>query len=137
MHRRNPIAALVFIAAVTCTFVACGDDSGNSAKDQTCEARSDLSSAMNKVVDDVNDGDFSQAKDDLSSVRTASSNLQTSAQNLAQEQRSEIQPDLDELQATTQSLSSVTSLQDLQNIIGSAKSSIDQITSDIKGVLHC
>jgi predicted nucleic acid-binding Zn-ribbon protein len=136
MHRRHRVVTVLVVALVTFGVVACGDDD-NSAKDQTCKARSDLSSAMNKVVDDVKDGNFGEARDDLSSVQSAASNLQTSAQNLAQDQRSEIQPDIDELQATMQSLSSATSLQDLQSTIDSAKGSIDQITSDVKNTLDC
>src|SRR3954462_14219060 len=75
----------------------CGGDDTPSAKSQACTAREDVRHAVDAVGDDVKAGNFGQARDDLTQVRSSLQALTTAHANLKAQERAALQPQIDDL----------------------------------------
>lgn len=123
------------LLAVVLALGACGDD--NSASDQACAARDDLSAAIQKVVDDVKAGNFGDARADLADVRTQAADLRTAVSDLAQKERDKLEPQTDQLKDDLDQLKSATSLDQLSTGLASAATTAQALVSQVESDLGC
>ena len=136
---------LIMFVIVGSAFAACGSSSGGSsgtstpatASQKVCEGRTQLSSAVSNLADDLRAGNFSKAKDDLPAVRDALDSLSTSAQDLKSEESHALSPQIDALKNSIATLKNSSSLSDLQSGFHSIKAQAQSISSQIEGTLKC
>jgi hypothetical protein len=130
----SPLAVLLILATA-----ACGDDEGDaeSASDQVCDARSELSDDLQGVVDDVADGNLGEARDQLDDVQSSLDDLSGALDDLEQEQREELEPHVDHLQSELAELDDAESLDELSSTVDSALASVESILGDVGESLDC
>ena len=144
---RRSARILITFVIVGSAFAACsgGSSSGGSsgtstpatASQKVCEGRTQLSSAVSNLADDLRAGNFSKAKDDLPAVRDALDSLSTSAQDLKSEESHALSPQIDALKNSIATLKNSSSLSDLQSGFHSIKAQAQSISSQIEGTLKC
>lgn len=127
---------LMVPALLAGTVVACSDDEP-SASEQVCDARTDLRSAVNTVVDDVRAGNFGQARDDLQGVSSAFDELKSATDDLAGEQREALSPDVEQLQADVSALTDVSNLDQLGANLSTIQNDVQSIFDEISSSLDC
>jgi hypothetical protein len=132
--RLGVVAVMVVLGAT-----ACGDDGGSdtSAADQVCDARADLDTAVQKVIDDVTSLNFGAARDALGDARSSLDDLVTAVGNLADEEREKIAPEVTQLQEDLSSLDDVNSIDDLTTALGDIQSKAETALSSIESDLDC
>ena len=134
MHRTrlSPLAGAVALAALL--LGACSDE---SASEQVCDDRSELSDQMNEVADQVAEGNLGEAQDELSGVEEEFRDLQSSLDDLSAEQREELAPEVDELEAQVSDLSNAESMDDLSTGAGDVVASVESILGQVGDALSC
>jgi len=115
---------------------ACSGDS-KSASQQVCESRSDFSSAVSKVGDDLKSANFGEARSNASSVQSTFSDLVDSFNKLTQEQRQQLQPQVDKVKSDVSSFSDVRTLDQLQTSIDTTQSDVQAVLDQIQKSLSC
>ena len=145
MSRRNPrrrwlgatstLAVPASMSLAVFLLAACG--STPSAADQVCSDRSQVTSAISSLANDLRSGNFTKAKDDVSAVRSALESLSQSVDQLATEQRQAISPQIDNLKSTISGLKSSDSLSSLTTGLNSARSQLQSIGQQIGNSLNC
>jgi hypothetical protein len=139
MRIRGATRLGVLAIAIVLGASACGDDGGSdtSAADQVCDARADLDTAVQKVIDDVTSLNFGAARDAIGDARSSLDELVTAVRNLADEEREKIAPDVTQLQADLSSLDDVNSIDDLGTALGNIQSKAEAALSSIESDLNC
>ena len=132
---RSTLAVPASMSLAVLLLGACG--STPSAADQVCSDRSQVTSAISSVANDLRSGNFTKAKDDLSAVRSAFESLSQSVDQLATEQRQALSPQIDNLKATISGLKSSDSLSSLTTSLNSARSQLQSIGQQIGNSLNC
>jgi small-conductance mechanosensitive channel len=134
--KRMRVTTLASLSLAALLLGACGSSSP-SAADQVCSDRAQLNSAISSVTSDLRSGNFSEAKDGLTSVRQAFDALTKSVEQLARDQQQALSPQVNDLRATVSSLASSDSLSSLTAGLSSARSQIQSISHQIGDALHC
>ncbi len=116
---------------------ACSSSPPPSASQTVCNDRTQLSSAVSTVVDDVHAGNFGKAKDDLPAIRDAVNSLSESIQGLKSEESKALSPQIGHLKETADNLKSPSSLSDLQSTFNSFKEQLQTIGNQITQTLNC
>jgi predicted nucleic acid-binding Zn-ribbon protein len=126
------LVLVILVAAVA----ACSSDS-KSASEQVCESRSEFSSAVSKVGDDLKSANFGEARSNASSVQSTFSDLVDSFNKLTQEQRQQLQPQVDKVKSDVSSFSDVRNLDQLQTSIDTTQSDVQAVLDQIQKSLSC
>jgi cytochrome c556 len=126
------LAVVMFLAAA-----ACGGSSSKSASQQVCDARSDFSSAVSKVGDDLGAFNLSAASSDASTVQSTFNTLVDSVNKLTQEQRQKLQPQIDQVKSDLSSFSNVGNSDELKSAIDTTKSDVQAVVDGVQGDLSC
>jgi uncharacterized phage infection (PIP) family protein YhgE len=136
-HRkgRGPVT-LAALSLAAFLLAACGS-SGPTAAQQVCSDRSQLSSAVSSVANDLRSGNLSKAKDDLPAVHDAFDSLTKSIEQLATEQRQSLSPKIDELKSSVSGLKNSDSLSSLTTDLRSVRSQVQSISQQVEDGLHC
>jgi phage-related minor tail protein len=116
--------------------VACGSDSP-SASEKVCDARSDLRKAVDNVEQDVSDGNFGKARDQLSDVTKSFDDLSQAASQLKAEQAQALKPEIDALTSTVTNLKNAQSLGDIQTGLGSILTKLQTLYTQVADTLKC
>lgn len=134
--RRWPGRLLLATAALAVTVAgACGDD--QSPEEAFCDARDDLSSSVQSVVDDARAGNFGEAQDGLDDVEAAADEVAETGEDLGADTRAEVQGDVDELRSTLDTLGAASSLEELGASLEDATASIDGIVDALGNTVDC
>ena len=143
---RHPLSLLAALALAAATLAGCGDDdgSGNSsgsadsaATEAVCTARTDLTDALNTVVDDAKAGNFGDARQHGTDVRTSADQLKTAVGDLGQDERDKLQPQVDQLTADLQKVTDATSLAELQATLVTVRTELGELVDTLKSDLGC
>jgi hypothetical protein len=140
MMRRRRIAGAAALCALVAVAAACnGDDESSTSKAQAamCDDANSLSSAVSDLVDDVKNGNFGDAQDQLSTVQSSFGSLERSAKELASTKRSTVQDQLDGVKGTLSDLTSASSLADIGQTLDKAASQLGDVASTISDTLTC
>jgi hypothetical protein len=140
MMRRRRIAGAAALCALVAVAAACnGDDESSTSKAQAamCDDANSLSSAVSDLVDDVKNGNFGDAQDQLSTVQSSFGSLERSAKELASTKRSTVQDQLDGVKGTLSDLTSASSLADIGQTLDKAASQLEDVASTISDILSC
>lgn len=151
--RRFGSAALLLVALVGCSNGTSPERSGAATptgsqprsqgastpaeNEAFCRARDSASAAVQQLVADVNDGDFTAASGDLTSVKSAFDELVTSSKTLATSVKKDIQPALDSFEQTMKSLDDASSASDLVAALGSAATDLSDAMSTLSTNVDC
>lgn len=138
--RRRRIAGAAALCALVAVAAACnGDDESSTSKAQAamCDDANSLSSAVSDLVDDVKNGNFGDAQDQLSTVQSSFGSLERSAKELASTKRSTVQDQLDGVKGTLSDLTSASSLADIGQTLDKAASQLGDVASTISDTLTC
>jgi predicted dinucleotide-utilizing enzyme len=107
------------------------------AQQTVCSDVDTLEQAVDKVLDDVQDGNFGDAADQISAVEAAFDALVTSVQALGDEKQQTLQTQLNELQRTLGDLTSLESLADIGDALDTAESQLGDLVSTVTDSLSC
>ena len=139
--RSFAVTVLVLFAGVGS---ACGSSGGSSSSDSTesaqktvCSNADDLKTSVNKLVDDVKSGNFGDAQDQVSTVKSDFQALEKSAQDLASSKKSAVKDDLDQVKGTLTDLSSANSTEEIQSTLNTAKKELDSTVDAVKKTVNC
>ncbi len=130
----------MLVAAVAVAVVAsgCGDDDDEaSAEDQVCDAWSDVRGALDDVVADVQDANFGEASDDLSTAGDAVDEMVTAVEELGQDQREALAPEVDTLQSDVAALQDAQDLEELSTGVDTVTSQAQVVIDDITDTMSC
>jgi gas vesicle protein len=131
----------LLVAAVAVAMVAvasgCGDDDEASAEDEVCDAWSDVRGALDDVVTDVQDANFGEASDDLSTAGDALDDLVTAVEELGQDQREALAPEVDTLQSDVAALQDAQDLEELSTGVDTVTSQAQVVIDDITDTMSC
>ena len=132
----------MLVAAVAVAVVAvasgCGDDDDEaSAEDQVCDAWSDVRGALDDVVTDVQDANFGEASDDLSTAGDAVDEMVTAVEELGQDQREALAPEVDTLQSDVAALQDAQDLEELSTGVDTVTSQAQVVIDDITDTMSC
>jgi hypothetical protein len=116
---------------------ACGDSGGKSASQQVCDARSDFSSAVSKVGDDLRSFNLGDARSDADTARSTFSSLVDAFNKLTEEQRQKVQPQIDQVKSDLSSFSDVENRDQLQSSIDSTRSDVQSVIDGVQSDLGC
>jgi hypothetical protein len=140
---RSSLGGTALIAVVVLSgLAACGSSkstssSTNSASQQVCQARSDFSSAVSKVGDDLRSFNLGDARSDAETVQSTFSTLIDAFNKLTQQQRQQLQPQIDQVKSDLSSFSDVQNSDQLQSTIDTTKSDIQAAVDSVQSDLHC
>jgi cytochrome c556 len=132
----STIPGTALVAAMVLTGAACGGSS-KSASQQACDARSDFSSAVSKVADDLRSLNVGEARTDASDVQSTFNTLVDALNKLTQEQRQKLQPQIDQVKSDLSSFSNVTNSDELQSSIDNTKSDVQSAIDAVQSDLSC
>lgn len=108
-----------------------------SPKEAVCSDISTLKGSVGVLRDDVEAGNFGDARDQLDTIEKDYEALRSSASDLAASEKDNIEADLDEVKATLSSLTSATSLAEVQATLQTARSQIADLLTSITETLDC
>jgi archaellum component FlaC len=137
---RRSVIALFMLTAVAVLGAGCSSDdssSSGSAQDAVCSDAGDFKDSVNTLVDDVKSGNFGDAKDQMSKVKSSFEDLESSAKDLASSKKSSVQDDLDSVKGTLGDLTSASSLSDIEDTLGEAESELEDAADSITKTLSC
>jgi hypothetical protein len=126
--RRTTLAILATLAALG--LASCGDDDQSSveaARDEACDARSEVRDGLDAVAEDIRAGNLGDAQDDIAALRDDLVELGTAVADLTEEQRAAVQPQVD---AISDALGAI-SLDDL----GSVEAAFDTVRAEVDTAL--
>src|SRR5262245_46783115 len=133
---RSTIPGTALVAAIFLTGAACGGSS-KSASQQVCDARSDFSSAVSKVGDDLSSFNLGDAQSNADAVQSTFNSLVDAVNKLTQEQRQKLQPQIDELTSDLSSFSDVRNTDQFASSVDSASSDAQSVIDSVKSDLNC
>jgi cytochrome c556 len=133
---RSRIPGTAFVAVMLLTGAACGGSS-KSASEQVCDARSDFSSAVSKVGDDLRSFNLGDARSDVDTVRSTFSSLVEAFNKLTQEQRQKLQPQIDQVKSDLSSFSDVENSDQFQSSIDATRSHVQSAIDAVQSDLSC
>jgi archaellum component FlaC len=136
MRRRSFAVLALAVAFVAGSVGACSSDS-ESPKEAACSDADTLKDSVNQLIEDVKSGNFGDAKDQLSTVKSDFEALESSAKDLASSKRASVQADLDEVKGTLGELTSAASLDDVEATLGKAESELKDTADSIRTTLSC
>lgn len=138
--RRTVLVPSVLVAVMAVVGAACGSSGGSSAssqQDAVCKDASTLQSSIDKLVTDVKNGNFGNAKDQVTTVQFDFGSLRSSMKSLASSKKQTVQNDIDSVKKTLDGLQSATSLSDIQGTLSKAKSQITDSLDSLSKTLKC
>ena len=128
-------APLVVLAAATLLLLAgCG---GQSASERVCEARSELGSAVDSVVDELGTGNLGAARDQVPDVQDAYEELNEAVDGLSAEQADRLRPQVEAIRSDLQGLGDAADVKDLRERIDAVGDDISSLTSQVVEQLSC
>jgi archaellum component FlaC len=127
-----PLSLLLLVVSVG----ACSSDS-ESAESAVCSDASTFKDSVSKLGTDVKSGNFGDAKDQISTVKSDFDSLESSAKTLTSSKKASVQDDLDTVKSTLSDLTSATSLEDVQATLGTAGSELKSAANSITDTLSC
>jgi predicted Zn-dependent protease len=123
---------------------ACGSDSSSSstsssssAAQQVCAARSDFSSAVTKVGDDIRSFNLGDARSDAETVQSTFSALVDAFNKLTQEQRQKLQPQIDQVRSDVSGFSNVQNSDQFQSSVDATRSDVQSAVDAVQSDLSC
>ena len=127
---RSRLAAVVTAVAVTAA--ACGE---TSAADRACDAREDLEEETADVSEDVREGNFGEARNEVEDVRAAYNRLRDAVTDLAAEQEEALREETEALAADVAAIGEAQDLDQLGSLVdtalGDAQALLDQVASTL------
>src|SRR5262249_27013745 len=93
------IAVVVLLGCAACSSNKSSSSSTNTASQQVCDARSEFSSAVSKVGDDLRSFNLGDARSDAQTVQSTFSTLMDAVNHLTQQQRQQLQPQIDQIKS--------------------------------------
>ncbi len=138
-RRSTRLRLLVTAVALVAVAAGCGDDDDDaaSAEDQVCDAWSEFRGALDDVVVDVQDANFGEASDDLSTAGDALDGLVTAVEDLGQEQREALAPEVDTLESDVAALQDAQNLDELSTGVETVTSQAQVVVDDITDTMSC
>jgi hypothetical protein len=118
------------------TGAACGS-SGKSASQQVCDARSDFSSAVSTVADDLRSFNLGDARSNADTVQSTFSALVDAFNKLTEEQRQKLQPHIDQVKSDLSSFSNVGSSDQFQSALDATQSDVQSAIDAVQSDLSC
>ena len=120
--------------SVLLTGAGCADD---SAADRACDAREDLTDAVDDVATDVQEANFGDARNGLDDVRDAYNRLRDAVTDLAAEQRDELRPETDDLAADVAALPEAQDLEELGSMLETTLTDAQDVLDDVTTTPSC
>jgi type VI protein secretion system component VasK len=127
-----PLSLLLLAVSVG----ACSSDS-QSAESAVCSDASTFKDSVSKLGTDVTSGNFGDAKDQISTVKSDLDSLESSAKKLASSKKASVQDDLNGVKGTLSDLTSATSLEDIQSTLRKAETQLNNTANSISKTLSC
>ena len=134
---RSALVRTALISFVVGSGVAACSSNSKSASEQVCDARSDFSGAVSKVVDDLRSLNLGEARSDADNVRSTFDELVDSINKLTQEQRQRLQPQIDKVKSDVSSFSDVQNPGDLRSSLDTTQSDVQAVVDAIQNDLEC
>jgi hypothetical protein len=138
---RRSCVALVLVVALGGIAAGCSGDDGQSAEQQAQEAVCDdadaLETAVETLIDDVENANFGDAEDQLSTVESAFDALVASAENLASEKQLTVENELSKVQDTLGGLTSLDNLADIGETLETAAAQLEAVVTTVTDTLNC
>ncbi len=142
---RSTIAGTALVAVMLLTGAACSSDSSStsssgsssSAAQQVCAARSDFSSAVTKVGDDIRSFNLGDARSDAETVQSTFSALVDAFNKLTQEQRQKLQPQIDQVRSDVSGFSNVQNSDQFQSSVDTTRSDVQSAVDAVQSDLSC
>jgi len=140
--RRTVVVPSVAVALFVVLGAACGSSGGSassskSQQDAVCNDASTLKASLNKLVSDVQSGNFGNAKDQVDTVQSDFESLRSSTKSLASSKKQTVQSDIDGVKKTLDGLQSATSFSDIQSTLTTAKTQIENSVDSLTKTLKC
>ena len=129
---RAPLIGLTSAALIL--LAGCG---GQSASDRVCDARSELRSAVEGVVDEIGAGNVGEARDQVPDVQEAYDDLDAALDELSAEQAEELRPQVEAIRSDLQGLGDAADVDDLRDRINTVGDDISSLTSQVADQLSC
>ena len=135
---RPTLSAPALVAVTFLTLAACGSDNNTkTASQQVCSARSDFSSAVSTVVDDLRSFNLGDASSHAETVRSTFSSLVDAVSKLTDEQRQKLQPQIDKVKSDLSSFSNVQNSDQLQGSVDDTRSDVQSVIDSVQSDLSC
>ncbi len=134
--RRYSFVPLLVVGLLAVTAAGCGSDS-TSPQQQACDDSATLKDSVQKLVDDVKQGNLGDAKDQVSTVKTDFEAFTASVKDLAETEKSAVQDDVDTIKSTLGDLTSASSLSDVEGTLTKARSQLQSAVDDVTKTLSC
>lgn len=128
------------VVAIAVSLAACSSGStpsSQSLQDAVCADARDLKASIDQLVDDVKNGNFGDAKEQVSKVKSDFEALQSSGKDLASSKRAAIRKDLDSVKRTLNGLTSASDLDGVRSTLDQAQSQLRDVVSSIADTLDC
>jgi len=140
--RRTVLVPSVAVALLGVVGAGCGSSGGSSSsasskQDAVCKDASTLQSSLDTLVNDVKNGNFGNAKDQVKTVQSDFESLRSSAKSLASAKKQTVQSDIDSVKKTLDGLQSASSLSDIQSTLTTAKTQIKDSVDSLTKTLKC
>jgi outer membrane murein-binding lipoprotein Lpp len=132
--RTLPAPLIAIISAALLLLAGCG---GQSASDRVCDARSELGSAVEGVVDELGAGNLGDARDQVPDVQDAYDELNAAVDELSAEQADELRPQVEAIRSDLQGLDDAADVDDLRQRIDAVGDDISSLTSQVADQLSC
>lgn len=115
----------------------CGKNDVPGAQSAVCDARTNLQSSFQAMADDIQAGNFGDAKTQLATVTTSLATLTAAQQGLAQEKKDQIKPKLEAIRTTLVSVGAATSLAQAGAILDTAKAQMTDLVDTVGTSAEC
>ena len=133
--RRHWGGGAVAMVVLVCSG-GCGDDDP-SASEQVCDARTELGTAVDDVVADVQAANLGDARDGAADVVAAWDELVSAVGELAQEQREALAPDVESLAADFEALRQAQGIDEIRTSLAAIGSGVEGIVTEITDTMRC
>jgi hypothetical protein len=135
MHRSLFSALCLTLVLVAGVGAACS--SSESPQEAVCNDAGDLKDSVNQLIDSIKKGNFGDAQDQITEVKSDFAALESSAKDLASSQKSSVQDDLDAVQGTLGNLTSASSLDEIESTLSKAGPQLKDMTDSVADTLSC
>jgi chromosome segregation ATPase len=125
---------LAVVTAVAVMAAACGE---TSAADLACDAREDLDEAIADVSEDIQEGNFGEARNEVDDVRAAYNRLRDAVTDLADEQEEALRDDTEALAADVAAIGEAQDLDQLGSLVDTALDDAQALLDQVASTLSC